>query len=84
MIEVAFAGGQVSGGRRTERVNLGDRVQIRAVSDVPEELHVHTYDLRRALEPSQPAEIAFTATIPGRHEVEFEKSGKHALTLEVS
>ncbi len=82
-IEVAFAGGQVHGGRRTERVELGEQVRIRAVSDVPEELHVHTYDRRVALQPSQPAEVVFTADIPGRHEVEFEKSGRDALTLEV-
>ncbi len=82
-IEVAFAGGQVQGGRRTERVKLGEQVRIRAVSDVPEELHVHTYDRRVALQPSQPAEVVFTADIPGRHEVEFEKSGRDALTLEV-
>lgn len=82
-IEVAFAAGQVQGGRRTERVKLGEQVRIRAVSDVPEELHVHTYDRRVALQPSQPAEVVFTADIPGRHEVEFEKSGRDALTLEV-
>ncbi len=82
-IDVEFAGGQVRGGRRTEKVKLGEQVRIRAVSDVAEELHVHTYDRRLALQPSQPAEVVFTADIPGRHEVEFEKSGREALTLEV-
>lgn len=82
-IEVALAGGQVRGGRRTEKVELGEQVRIRAVSDVAEELHVHTYDRRVDLQPSQPAEVVFTADIPGRHEVEFEKSGRQALTLEV-
>ncbi|HEX2192346.1 MAG TPA: hypothetical protein VHH09_04065 [Acidimicrobiales bacterium] len=83
-IEVAFAGGQVQGGRRTEKVELGEEVRIRATSDVAEELHVHTYDRRVALQPSQPAEVVFRADIPGRHEVEFERSGRDALTLEVS
>ena len=82
-IDVAFAGGQVQGGRRTERVEVGEQVRIRATSDVAEELHVHTYDRRVELQPSQPAEVVFTADIPGRHEVEFEKSGRQALTLEV-
>ena len=82
-IEVALTGSQVRGGRRTEKVGLGERVRIRASSDVPEELHVHTYDLRQALQPSQPGEVLLTATIPGRHEVEFERSGRQALTLEV-
>jgi hypothetical protein len=83
-IEVAFSGGQVQGGRRTEKVELGEEVRIRAVSDVAEELHVHTYDRRVGLQPSQPAEVVFTADIPGRHEVEFEKSRRPALTLEVA
>ena len=82
-IEVAFAGGQVQGGRRTERVELGEQVRIRAISDVAEELHVHTYDRLLTLQPSQPAELVFTADIPGRHEVEFEKSRRQALVLEV-
>ncbi len=83
-IEVGLVGGQVQGGRRTEKVELGEQIRIRATSDVAEELHVHTYDRRAALRPSQPAEVVFTADIPGRHEVEFEHSGRHALTLEVS
>ena len=82
-IEVAFAGGQVTGGSRREQVKIGERVGIRALSDVAEELHVHTYDQRVALQPGRPGEVVFTASIPGRHEVEFEKSGKQALTLEV-
>ena len=82
-IEIGFADGQVQGGRRTERVEVGEQVRIRAVSDVAEELHVHTYDRRVELRPSEPADVVFTADIPGRHEVEFERSGRQALTLEV-
>ena len=83
-IEVVLARGQVQGGRRTEKVQLGEGVRIRAVSDVAEELHVHTYDRRVDLQPAQAAEVVFTADIPGRHEVEFEKSHRQALTLEVA
>ena len=82
-IEVSLAGGQVVGGPRKETVKRGERVRIRATSDVPEVLHVHTYDLKTDLQPGVPGEIVFEATIPGRHEVEFENSGKDALTLEV-
>lgn len=82
-IEVALAGGQVVGGPRKETVSRGERVRIRARSDVPEVLHVHTYDLKTDLQPGTPGEVVFEATIPGRHEVEFEKSKKTALTLEV-
>ncbi len=82
-IEVVLSDGQVRGGPRRETVELGQRVRMRAVSDVAEELHVHTYDQRVTLQPGQAAEVVFAADIPGRHEVEFEKSGRQALTLEV-
>lgn len=82
-IELRFAQGEVLGGPRREAVALGETVVLRATSDVVEELHVHTYDLRSRLVPGQPVELRFTASIPGRHEVEFERSAKTALTLEV-
>ena len=80
---MALSGGQVSGGARQETARIGEQVRIRAVSDVVEELHVHTYEQRVALQPGQPGEVILTATIPGRHEVEFEKSRRRALTLQV-
>jgi len=82
-IDVAFAGGQVVGGPRKEAVRLGEMVRIRVTSDVADEVHVHTYDVRAEVAPQQVAEAEVTATIPGRHEVELEKSGKQLLTLEV-
>jgi len=82
-IDVAFTGGQVVGGPRKEAVRLGERVRIRVTSDVPDEVHVHTYDLRAEVAPQQPAEVEVSATIPGRHEVELERSSKQLLTLEV-
>lgn len=62
---------------------LGETVVLRATSDVAEELHVHTFDLRTELAPGRPGELRFTAEIPGRQEVEFERSAKTALTLEL-
>lgn len=44
-IEVTYAGGQVTGGVRTETVALGATVRLRVTSDVAEEVHVHTYDV---------------------------------------
>ena len=83
LIEVRLADGDVAGGPRRETVALGDTVTIRATADADEEVHVHTYDLSVELSAGEPEEITFEATIPGRHEVEFERSGKLALTLEV-
>ena len=84
VIEVAFAGGRVTGGVRTEAVALGETVRLRVTSDVAEEVHVHTYDLVAEVSPGAPVEIEIEATIPGRHEVELEERGRALLTLEVS
>jgi heme/copper-type cytochrome/quinol oxidase subunit 2 len=82
-IDVVYAHGQVTGGVRTETVRVGDKVRLRVTSDVSEEIHVHTYDAMADVAPGMTAQIELTATIPGRHEVELEKSRKQLLVLEV-
>jgi predicted small lipoprotein YifL len=82
-IEVAFAGGQVVGGPGRHTARLGERVRLRVTSDVADEVHVHTYDQRVEVVPDRVAELEFTASVPGRHEVELEKLHKQLLTLEV-
>lgn len=82
-IEVTFAAGQVVGGARRETVRLGEKVRVRVTSDIADEVHIHTYDVSGAVAPGQPVELTFTASIPGRHEVELEKKDKQLLTLEV-
>ena len=82
-IVLEFAGGQVVGGIKRVAVTVGAEVTIRVTSDVAEELHVHTYNQKVNLAAGVPGSVSFKATIPGRHEVEFEKSGNQALELEV-
>jgi hypothetical protein len=83
VVEVSYAGGQVAGGAQRISVRLGEKVRLRVTSDVADEVHVHTYDLRAAVAPGQPAEIDVVASIPGRHEVELEKKRRQLLVLEV-
>jgi FtsP/CotA-like multicopper oxidase with cupredoxin domain len=83
LVEVTFAGGQVAGGAQRPTVSRGEKVRIRVTSDVADEVHVHTYDLRAAVGPGQAADLDFVASIPGRHEVELEKKRKQLLVLEV-
>jgi len=80
--ELAYRGGDVSGPSRVT-ARLGQQVTIRVVSDVAEEVHVHTYDRKLDLEPDVPGEVTFTADIPGVHEVELEHAGLHLTSLEV-
>jgi hypothetical protein len=83
VIEVSYAGGQVAGGAQRATVRLGEKVRLRVTSDVADEVHVHTYDLRAAVGPGQPADVELVASIPGRHEVELEKKHRQLLVLEV-
>ena len=83
VIQVAYVAGQVVGGAQTVRARLGDTVRIELTSDAAEEMHLHTYDLVTPVVAGQLAVIEFSATIPGRHEVELEKKGRTLLVLEV-
>jgi len=84
VIEVSIVGGDVQGGVRREKVALNSEVTIRVTSDVADELHVHTYDLKVDLVPGRAADLTFLARIPGVFEVELEERGKKVLELEVS
>ena len=84
VIELVIVGGDVQGGVRRERVKLNSEVTIRATSDVADELHVHTYDLKVDLVPGRAADLTLLARIPGVFEVELEERGKKVLELEVS
>lgn len=84
VIEIAIVGGDVEGGVRREKVELGSQVTLRATSDVADELHVHTYDRTIRLVPGQSSDLTFLARIPGIHEVELHGRHKKVLELEVS
>ena len=84
VVEVAYAGGEVTGADQRIPVKLGQRVVLRFTSDVAEEIHVHGYDLTTETAPGEVGAVSFMADIPGVFEVELE--GTHLLiaTLVVS
>ena len=83
VIELTIAGGNVEGGVRREQVKQGSQVTLRVTSDVADELHVHTYDLKLDLVPGQSSDLTFLAKVPGVFEVELEDRHKKVLELEV-
>jgi hypothetical protein len=83
VIEVTISGGNVVGGVRRETVKQGSQVTLRVTSDVADEVHLHTYDLKVDLVPGQSADLTFLAKVAGVFEVELEKRGKKVLELEV-
>ncbi len=82
-IEVTVAGGEVSGDTGRVPVAAGTSVTLVVTSDAADEVHVHGYDLTTALQPGQPAELPFEATIPGVFEVELHEAGTVLLSLQV-
>lgn len=84
VIEVAFAGGEITGvGPRVE-VPVGETVVFRMTSDVVEEVHIHGYDLYVDLPAGGTGEVEFTADIPGSFELELHGSGQPITQLRVA
>ncbi|HUP85008.1 MAG TPA: hypothetical protein VM143_04990 [Acidimicrobiales bacterium] len=83
VIELSIVGGNVEGGVRRETVKQGSQVTLRVTSDVADELHLHSYELKVDLVPGQSADLTFLAKIPGVFEVELENHDKKVLELEV-
>lgn len=83
LIDLSVSGGEVQGGGRTP-VPLGDEVTIRVTSDVDDHVHLHGYDVLVDVVAGQPAELVFTADIPGVFEVELEDARILLVELEIS
>lgn len=81
---IRFEGGELVDGVEEISVDQGDRVRFDVVSDVPEEVHVHAYDLMTDLEPGKKARISFEATITGVIEIELEDSATEIVELRVN
>ena len=71
-IAIAVRNGSVVGGLRQATVKQGMPVELVVTADASDEVHLHGYDLMRDVAPGAPAHLSFTATTPGRFEVELE------------
>jgi hypothetical protein len=58
-------------------------VRFRVRSPVAEEVHVHTYDIAKDLEPGKTVTVSFKADITGIFEIEFEHSHEQIAQLRV-
>ena len=83
-IMIDIVDGDLAGGVQRVAVEHGSVVALMVTSDVAEEVHVHGYDILRAVSDGHPAHFAFNAEIPGVFEVEFEGSGRLLMQLEIS
>lgn len=82
VIVLVFVDGELDGGVRRESVSLGETATLLVQGSVDDLIHVHGYDLY--LDPEIDSELTFDALIPGRFEVELERSGQLLFELTVS
>jgi len=62
------------------RVDKGDAVRVRVMSDTAGELHLHGYRLEAKLTPGTRAELAFTAYATGRYPFEWHSAERAGQT----
>lgn len=83
VVRIVVVDAAPEGGIVRQTVKEGDKVVISVQSDTADEIHLHGYDLSRDVAAGGTARIAFTATIPGRFEVELEDRGVQIADLTV-
>ena len=83
VVRIEVVGGRPEGGIRRASVRRGRRVVVRVRADVADHIHLHGYDLMADVAPGTPAELAFTADVPGRFEIELEDRGVQIADLQV-
>lgn len=82
-ITVVVKGGRPQGGIARPTIDKGKKVVLVVRSDAGEAVHLHGYDIERPVTPGQPLRIAFTATLPGRFELELHHPDVVLAVLEV-
>jgi FtsP/CotA-like multicopper oxidase with cupredoxin domain len=68
---------------RRIQAQRGDTVRLEIVNPTTEELHVHGYDLSRALPAGRRVRLRFVASITGVFEIELEGAGRQVAELTV-
>lgn len=82
VLNVTYRDGDVTGDT-SPTVALGSKVKIVITSDASDEVHLHGYDIEKAIAAGGTATIETTADIPGRFELEFHHHPTRLMTLTV-
>ena len=75
--------GRLVSGPGLIQVHAGDTVTLEVISDQPDELHLHGYDLHLKLLPGEPGRLSFTASHSGRFDYELHHAQLELGALEV-
>ena len=71
------------GGVKRLTFRKGETIRFTVVSDQPEEIHFHGYDVAQDVAPGRPVRFAVPAEIEGIFEVELEHSGTQIASITV-
>ena len=82
-VSITVSGGEVSGDTGRVEVPVGTRVRLSITSDAADEVHVHGFELTRAVSPGQATQIEFVADRTGIFEVELHDAGTVLTRLQV-
>jgi hypothetical protein len=80
---VRVTGGQPQGGVKKLRFRSGERVRFRVRTDTPDEIHIHGYDITKALPAGRTVTVSFPGRLEGRFDVELHGAGTQIASLEV-
>src|SRR5215212_9952755 len=69
---VTVVDGKPAGGVKTITYKKGDSVDLTVKSDTADEIHIHGYDLMKAVEKGGGVRFTFPASIDGKFVVELE------------
>jgi hypothetical protein len=83
IVRITVVDGAPQGGIVRKTVSKGDKVVLVVTSDVADEIHLHGYDKSTDVTAGGTARLPFTATLPGRFEVELESRGVQIADLTV-
>ena len=84
VVSIVVVNAAPKGGIVRQTLSKGDRVVLVVKSDVADEIHLHGYDKSTDVTAGGTARLPFTATIPGRFEVELESRGVQIADLTVN
>ena len=71
---ISLRGSEPSGGVRRVRATKGELVRLVVESDAADEIHLHGYDVTRAVRPGEPARFSVRADIEGIFELESHRA----------
>jgi ABC-type Fe3+-hydroxamate transport system substrate-binding protein len=83
-VRIVVQNGAPKGGIVRQTVSQGDDVVLVVTSDVADEIHLHGYDESKDVPAGGTIRLPFTATVPGRFEVELEQRSVQIADLTVN